>query len=376
MQQQLAVAHDGEHVLLRHQSLRHARRERREFQVRAIDEIVDRHQAIEIDRTVHLVQIVRRQREMAQQEGGDVFRAIERGLQTHSRAVAALCEFALDRAQQVVHFFVVDEQVTVARHAKLPGAFDFHAAEQLCDEGRDDRRQEHEIRFAWCIAALRQADDSRQGARHLHHRELRVTAESVLAGQTHDEVQALVLNSRKRARRVEAQRRQHRFHFLREIFGKPGALCWCERARVHELDSVGFERREDQLIEQLVLIFDQCERAVVNGSKLVGTLMPSGPPAERAEFQPLLQAGDPNLEEFVEVRAGDAQKADALEQWQRLIVCLRQHAVVEIEKRQLPVDVVLGSLEIDVEHGRRRKWERREYYGRLMRLCYRAAEAP
>ena len=152
--------------------LRHARRERREFQVGAIDQIVDRHQAIQIHRAIDLVQIVLRQREMAQQEGGDVFRAIERGFQTHSRAVAALCQFAFDGAQQVVHFFVVDEQIAVARHAELPCAFDLHAAEQLRDESRDDRRQEHEMCRARCIVGLRQADDSRQGARHLHHRQL------------------------------------------------------------------------------------------------------------------------------------------------------------------------------------------------------------
>ena len=111
-----------------------------------------------------------------------------------------------------------------------------------------------------------------------------------------------------KARRVESQRREHRLDFLREIFGEPGVLCGVSVLRVDELDSVGCERREDQLIEQLVLIFDQCERALVNGGQLLRHAHAVRPATERAEFQPLLQAGDANLEEFVEVRAGDPQK--------------------------------------------------------------------
>ena len=58
MQQQLAFAHDREDVFLGDEPLRNARRERRIFQVRPIDQIVDRHQPIQIHRTVDLIQIV------------------------------------------------------------------------------------------------------------------------------------------------------------------------------------------------------------------------------------------------------------------------------------------------------------------------------
>ncbi len=148
VEQHLAFAHDREDVFLRHQPLGNARRVRRKFQVRPIDQIVNGHESVEIHRTVDLIQIVALEREVTQQEGGDVFRTIERSFQSHGRAVAPLRELAFDRAQQVVHFFVVDEQIAVARDAELPGAFHLHAAEQLRDEGRNHRRQEHEVGLA------------------------------------------------------------------------------------------------------------------------------------------------------------------------------------------------------------------------------------
>ena len=149
MQQQLALAHDREDVFLGDEPFRNARRERRIFEVGTIDQVVDRHQAIEVDRSVDLVQIVLASARSGAAGNRDVLRTVERSFQTHCRAVATLGELAFDGTQQVVDFFVVDEQIAVARHAKLPGAFDCHAAEQLRHERRDDRRQKHEMRLPW-----------------------------------------------------------------------------------------------------------------------------------------------------------------------------------------------------------------------------------
>ena len=45
----------------------------------------------------------------------------------------------------------------------------------------------------------------------------------VLAGQPHDEIQALVLDARKRPRRIEPERAQHRLDFGQEVMLDPGA---------------------------------------------------------------------------------------------------------------------------------------------------------
>ena len=200
-------------------------------------------------------------------------------------------------------------------------------------------------------ARLRQADDARQGARHLHDGELRIAPECVLARQAHDEVQALVLNARERPCRIQAERCEDGLDFLGEVVREPIALFRGRCLGVHELDALGRQRRENQLIQQLILVLDQRQRAFVNRRQLFGHAHAVGAGAERAQLLALLQAGDADLEELIEVRAGDAEKPDALQQRQRFVVHLREHALVEVEKRQLPIDVVLGSLEIHVEHG-------------------------
>ena len=127
-------------------------------------------------------------------------------------------EFAFERAPQVVDFFVVDEQVAVARDAELVAAEHLHAGEQLGNELLHDAGQQHE---ALAAVFLGQRDDARQRARRLHDREAGVAAEGVLAGEAHDEVQALVLDARKRPRRIEPERRQHRLDFAFEVLLEP-----------------------------------------------------------------------------------------------------------------------------------------------------------
>src|SRR5204863_662463 len=65
-----------------------------------------------------------------------------------------------------------------------------------------------------------------------------------------------------------------------------------------------------------------------------------------AELLQLLQARDPDLEELIEIAAGDAQELQPLEQRHRLIEGLVEHPLVELEERQFPVDVMLGRPEV------------------------------
>ncbi len=180
VQQHILVADDREQIDMPLQPPGNSGGEGRVLEIRSVDEVVDRHQPVEVDRPVDLVQIVARQREMIQQEVGEVARAVVRGLDPHRFAVTSLCQLAFDRPQQVVDFFLVDEQVAVARHAKLIAAEHFHADEELGDERLDDRRQVDEVALP---ALARHADDARQGAWRLYDGEAGVAPEGVLALQ-------------------------------------------------------------------------------------------------------------------------------------------------------------------------------------------------
>jgi hypothetical protein len=70
-----------------------------------------------------------------------------------------------------------------------------------------------------------------------------------------------------------------------------------------------------------------------------------------AGIEKLLQAGHPNLKKLIEVRARDAQELHALQQRYAAVLGLFQDPLVELEERQLAVDVKLRNLEVDVVHG-------------------------
>ena len=64
------------------------------------------------------------------------------------------------------------------------------------------------------------------------------------------------------------------------------------------------------------------------------------------ELQQLLQPRHPDLKELIQIARGNTQEPQPFEQRHRLIKRLCQHTLIEFEKRQLAVDVVLRSLEI------------------------------
>src|SRR5207302_1488987 len=84
---------------------------------------------------------------------------------------------------------------------------------------------------------------------------------------------------------------------------------------------------------------------IVDRGELLGDRHPIGRQLA-AELLQLLESGDANLEELIEIAAGDAEEPEPLEQRHRLIERLLEHPLIELEKRQLAIDVVLGCLEI------------------------------
>src|SRR5688500_272863 len=99
---------------------------------------------------------------MPEQEVCDVFRTIEGSFEPNCSSVASLRQLTLNRAQQVVDFVVIDEQITVARDAKLPRTFYCHPAEKLRNEGRNHCGQKDEMSDAGAVCRRRQSNDARQ----------------------------------------------------------------------------------------------------------------------------------------------------------------------------------------------------------------------
>jgi hypothetical protein len=68
----------------------------------------------------------------------------------------------------------------------------------------------------------------------------------------------------------------------------------------------------------------------------------------------VLQAGDADHEEFVEVVGGNRQEPQPLQHRMALVFGLLQHAAVEMQPGELPVDEPLGALGKIVKRNRNR----------------------
>ena len=124
----------------------------------AVDDVIHRHQTVEIDRSGDLVQIIPGEAELFEQVRQYLVRTIVRGLEANCIAVAARSQFALDSAQQIIDFLLLDEQIAVARHPELVAAAHAHALEQPRHEGLDDGAEEHEVAAAQFV---REPNDAR-----------------------------------------------------------------------------------------------------------------------------------------------------------------------------------------------------------------------
>ncbi len=103
------------------------------------------------------------------------------------------------------------------------------------------------------------------------------------------------------------------------------------------MPSAASARRTDDVDRRVV--GDELEDALARGGQLLVGGPAVGRAGDLAGLDLLAQAGDPDLEELVEVAGEDGQELDPLEQRVALVARLVQDAGVELEPRQLAVQV-------------------------------------
>ncbi len=344
VQQDIGLAHRGEDVALLLQCLGHARPERAELQVRPVHPVGHLDQAHHVDQAMDPVQILLAQAELLEQEVGHRLGAVVGHLQPHRVAEVALRQFALQRDAQVLHLFLVDEQVRIAGHAELVAAEHIHAREQFVDMGVQHRGQEN-VAVVQPGERLRQPDHPRQRARRLDDGIARAAAEGVAAFQLDGEVQALVQHPREGVRRVESDRGEHRHHLAEEVLAYPGALRLVPLRAAQEYDALLGERRHEHVVPQGILLGHQTMGLVADLAEGLGRRAVVAAGMGGAELDLLLEAGHADLEEFVQIARHDADETQAFEQRHGRIGGLRQHAPVEGERGEFAVQK-MGELEV------------------------------
>ena len=117
-------------------------------------------------------------------------------------------------------------------------------------------------------------------------------------------------------RRIEPDGREDGFEFTAEELGQPLLFAIAARAplvALAETNSLGFQERKQHVVEDAVLFVDEFVRDARDAAQLFRRREIVRPPGGGAQVFLLLQAGDADLEELVQNRAGDAQEPEAFE---------------------------------------------------------------
>ena len=140
-------------------------------------------------------------------------------------------------------------------------------------------------------------------------------------------------------RGVDGERGEHREDAVVELARELGACVLVEVVPVAELDARLLQARCHLLGEHGRLQRDQLLDAGPDRAQLLDLVHALLRGRPDPGFELLLQPGDAYLEELVEVGAEDREELRALEQRQRGVLRERQHASVELEPRELAVEV-------------------------------------
>ena len=336
MQQQVALIDEIEHRGRSRHAFGQRGHERHELQVRTVDHLGQRHQAHEVHGALHAVAVRVAQPAFRLQASHEASGRAGVDFQTHGVAEVTRREFALQGGAQVGDFVFVDEQIAVTRDAELVAALGREPREQLARKAQHKRAEQHEA-----VGQRRERGGHRhetgQGARGLHDGELGVAAEGVLAFELDGEVQALVEHAGERVRGVQPDGREHRHEFAHEVVAGPFDLSVVPLSGGVKRDAFGLQLRQDA-VEHGVLLLD---KRLCPGADLRVNLLKShavGREHARILAHLLLQSGDADLEEFIQIATHDTDETQAFQQWRGRIGRLGKYAFIERKNAQLAVE--------------------------------------
>ena len=166
-------------------------------------------------------------------------------------------------------------------------------------------------------------------------------AERILAFQHNHNIQRFVENIRERMRRVESKRRQHRHDFVAEISAQPAGLTRVPVLAMQHAHADFAQRRTQHFIPAAVLRIHQFRGAVVDALEQYRVRHAVGS-QRNAEVLRLTHGRGADLEEFVQIGAGDTQVLQPLQHRHRTILRLRQHPEIEVELRQFAIEIQRG----------------------------------
>jgi hypothetical protein len=251
-------------------------------------------------------------------------------LEPHHLSKAPAAQLVLHGAQQVVRL-VGHGEVGVAGYAKHAVTQDLHAGEELVEVARDHLLERHEGR-------LPDRDEARQHLLgHLHPRECLVQRHRV--AQPDRKAEREIRDVGEGAAGPNRQRSEHREDLLAEYAVELSQLRGVAVLAGQDADACGVERRPHPLLEQARMAGALLLHALGDGADRLERREAVIAAGVHARIHLIVQPGNPDHEELVQVGRVDREELHPLEQRDGLVLGQLQHPLVEVEPGQLAVRV-------------------------------------
>jgi hypothetical protein len=195
-------------------------------------------------------------------------------------------------------------------------------------------------------------NEARQGTGRLDDSDPAISPEGVFALERHDKIEALIQDPGEGMGRIEPDGTYYREQLAVEETLDPACRSRRPFRALEKADPFGGEFRDEKGVQHLVLLFNESMRRLADAEELLGRGEIVRSPLHRSIGHLLFETRHPDLEEFIEIGAADTKKLQAFEQRDGLILSKFEHAAVELQKTQFPVDVKLRLAEIGDFGGR------------------------
>jgi len=288
-------------------------------------------------------------------EAVELVRHLALELEADDSSSAASLDRASEVADQILGFFL-DLDIAVADHPEGAAGDQRMFRKDGSDHAADQSLDRHVAR-----RLARDPDEARKGRGH--HQKLADRLSVRAPPEIEDQGKALVRDEREWMGRIERLRCENREDLLAEMAIEPGLRIAVERL-LAENRHLRLGKRLAEIDPNLLLAVGQPVGFLDDRGQLLGRGQPVGAMLLDVEQLLALESGDPDHEEFIEIGARDGQEAKPLEQGVGRIAGFLEHAPVEGEPAQLPVEVTLSGRGRQLPLGRviGRRWRNLSHY--------------
>lgn len=268
--------------------------------------------------------------QFVEQKSHDVLRNSGRRFQSYSASESTLAEFLLDCLAEVIGVFVIHFNVGVTGNTKHECITNVHALVQLTEVCNDHIFHRDKPPRTICF------HQSGQKRGHLDAGEFFITGLGI--NHSRPDTESESRNVGKRMRRVDNERREHGKDPLAKLACQPVASGGFELIPIDETNAARIECRQKITDEQVLLVAHEATNRGLNITESLDWVAAIDSVKEDSIIDLVLQPGDANLKELIEIGREDRAELCPLEKWNSRFPNEGEHTLVERKPTEVAVE--------------------------------------